>query len=67
MISIKTAPTPVDLYTATALLTASPLQDYLRDPWGTIQAVLSHLHAWVITWGPMGAPLTVIGDSVLLL
>ena len=40
----------------TPVLLASPLSDYLRDPWGAFQAVLSRLHDLVLEWGPMVGP-----------
>lgn len=38
---------------------ASPLGDYLRDPWGALHAVLGHVRGWVIVWGPVVAPILV--------
>lgn len=37
------------------------LGDYLRDPGGTALALLERLRDWVITWGPIAAPLLVLG------
>ncbi|WP_285500643.1 DUF87 domain-containing protein [Actinokineospora sp. NBRC 105648] len=44
----------------------SPIGDYLRDPWGTVQTVLDHLKGWAITWGPIVGPTVVLLGAALL-
>jgi hypothetical protein len=34
---------------------------FLRDPWETIQLVLSYLRQWALVWGPIVGPTLVIG------
>jgi hypothetical protein len=37
------------------------LGGYLRDPGGTLLALLGHLRDWAITWGPVLAPVLAFG------
>jgi hypothetical protein len=39
---------------------ASPVDDYLRDPWGAFQHVLSLLRDQAVTWGPIAGPALVL-------
>ncbi|MFC4464000.1 type IV secretory system conjugative DNA transfer family protein [Streptomyces xiangluensis] len=43
----------------------SPLVTYLRDPGGTLRAVLSHVAQWGIVWGPVAGPALVLAASGL--
>ncbi|HVK20024.1 MAG TPA: type IV secretion system DNA-binding domain-containing protein [Actinokineospora sp.] len=45
---------------------ASPVGDYVRDPWGALHAVLDHIHGWVISWGPIVGPRVVLIGVALL-
>jgi hypothetical protein len=40
--------------------------DYLRDPGGTLLALLRHLQEWAISWGPVLGPVLAVGVGALV-
>ncbi len=45
---------------------ASPVGDYLRDPLGAFQHVLTHLRDLALTWGPIAGPILTVAITAAI-